>query len=480
MISRRDALMLGAAGFLVPSLEVFATTATPEATPGATPVASGSTRGSWPMESGNPARSGVMPGPIPSLEMPVIVRWRFDPENDWLQDEEPVMADGVIYARGGSNIYAINVDSGLEYWRFELPETSHLTIADGVLYATTYGGTLHAISTDTGLEVWRYGDGSGQGTPGSGSSELQSPAVVDGMVILTGAGMVAGLNANTGEPVWQTSLEVWPVRPVVANALVLGAGNEGVIAWDIVTGEERWRSSTALAAVAAVGTSVVTGGEDYLSGLDLATGQELWRYTMLGESPAGAWSETLVLLVVLTMDDSGSSTGELQAISTETGGLHWMYSLGRVGSDVKMRLVGDLAFVYIDEPESRLVAIDTTSGLETWDFRGYVTDVNPIAVDNYLYFVHDDQLFAIGNLLDPVLMTDVTLRAAPAESGLERGTARAGDAIVSIGARADTNGQLWVEVNIGGVMGWIPASAIDPATLPPEGEPWVIYDPEWF
>jgi hypothetical protein len=37
---------------------------------------------------------------------------------------------------------------------------------------------------------------------------------------------------------------------------------------------------------------------------------------------------------------------------------------------------------------------------------------------------------------------------------------------------------VWVEVSIGDVQGWIPLDAIDPLTLPPEGEIEYVYMPD--
>ena len=493
MLTRRDTMKLAAAGLLIPSARVFAETgtpvaspaATPVATPGATPVATQPSRGSWPMIGGNPARSGVFPGPIPSLEQPIIVRWRYEPEDDWISREAPIMADGRAYLKADRNIYAINIDNGLEYWRFELSNVYHLTVADGVVYATTANGTIHAISAESGLEMWRYSDSAatGDGTPTSSDSSFLSPAVVDGNVIVSGNSAVLSLDALTGDLIWRFATQWWSTHPVVAGGLVLTSNDGGISALDLHTGQELWRSSTGEGVLAVVGNIAIAGQGWAVSGLDLETGQELWRQTYQdiydGSLAIGA---SHLLFTSFRENDYGTYSGEVQAIDIETGSLLWMLTLGDINDtwDTEMRVVEDQLFVKIGEPDNQLLVIDVNTGLKTWEYRGYIARIDPVAVDNNLYFVHDGELFAIGNLLDPTLLTDVTLRAAPAPSGLQRGTASAGDVIDHVGGRAESDGELWVEISVGGVMGWIPASAIDPATLPPEGDVWVIYDPSWF
>lgn len=483
MITRRDALQLAAAGFLIPSAGVFASTGTPEASPTASTGTSGTQRGSWPMPGGNPARSGVMPGPIPNLEQPIIVRWRFEPENDWLPNREPAVADGRVYLCGENTIYAIDVDSGLEHWRFELRGANYLTITEGVVYATTWDKSLHAISAENGLEIWRYSDTAGDGTPTASDAVFRSPAIVDSNVVIYGNGALHALDSAAGEVRWRFPLNGWDFDPVVARGLVFGSNEGGISAVDLATGQEQWRSSSASGVAAVVDTMVLAAEASHLSGIDLETGQELWRHSLQNVEIRGAGvSDTHFFILGFIMDENGNVDAEIQAIDIATGGLLWMYSLGENLHfwGTEMRIVDDQMIVKIGDPQNQLLVIDIATGLKTWEYRGYITEVYPVAVDHNLYFVHDSELFAIGNLLDPVLISDVTLRAAPAASGLERGTASAGDAIDHVGARSESDGELWVEISVGGVSGWIPASAIDPTTLPPEGDIWVLYDPAWF
>lgn len=113
-----------------------------------------------------------------------------------------------------------------------------------------------------------------------------------------------------------------------------------------------------------------------------------------------------------------------------------------------------------------------------WRFTAEDFVYSPAVADGVVYVcIGKENLYAIGNLLPTVLTTDVTLRGAPSNSGVERGTAKAGAEISNIGSREERNGETWVEVTIGDVTGWIPLDAIDPTTLPPEGDIEYIYQP---
>lgn len=488
MISRRDAVKLAAAGFLVPSSQVFANTGTPVASPDALPMATPtagsavtqSTRGSWPMSGGNPARSGSFPGPIPSFDEPIIVRWRYQPEDDWISPTAAVMDDGVIFLIGERNVYAVDADSGLEYWRFGTRDAQSVAVSNGVLYVPTYWSLVHAIDINTGLELWRHSQPVGPGTPEANGPSYYSPVPVGDTLVVSSDAAIVALNSATGDMLWSFPIVGWSTYSVVESGLVLVSNDRNLSAIDLASGVERWRNTSMAGAVAVVNGVVISGGDSFLSGLDLESGQEMWRYSRDGYLSSRSIAGNTLVLGIATENDYGGYRGEIQALDIATGGLLWLYSLeDSEYGEFRTRVVQDQLFVQSRETET-LHVIDVNTGLQVWEYRGYITNVDPIAVDQMLYLVHDQELFAIGNLLDPVLMSDVTLRAAPAESGIERGTASAGDPIDNVGARAETNGEPWVEITVGGVIGWIPASAIDPMTLPPEGDIWTLYDPAWF
>jgi len=61
----------------------------------------------------------------------------------------PIATDGIVYCAGNKNIYALDMKTGKEKWKF-VSENSveSLTINDGVLYFGVYGGYLCALAED--------------------------------------------------------------------------------------------------------------------------------------------------------------------------------------------------------------------------------------------------------------------------------------------------------------------------------------------
>lgn len=139
-------------------------------------------------------------------------------------ESTPVIVDGVVYGTGNwGAVYAVNGKTGEEVWRFQ-PEVDGqvakdaccdivnrgVAIWDGLLYVAALDGVLYALNKDTGEEVWRADTFAGE--PGRKTS--------------TGAPRVAG------------------------DIVVIGFGGADmdargyITAYDLKTGEERWRFYT--------------------------------------------------------------------------------------------------------------------------------------------------------------------------------------------------------------------------------------------
>jgi hypothetical protein len=86
----------------------------------ASPVSDIPPLGPVPMFRGNPARTGVLPGP--ALRTTPTVRWRTVLDSD--VDATPAVIGGVVYAvtgdtnLGKGTLYALDASTGAERWRF--------------------------------------------------------------------------------------------------------------------------------------------------------------------------------------------------------------------------------------------------------------------------------------------------------------------------------------------------------------------------
>ncbi len=173
-------------------------------------------------------------------------------------------------------------------------------VGDKLYLSTRQGGdevTL-CLSAADGSELWqdKYPaqevTGAASGHPGPRSS----PAVADGKVVTIGVGAVIScLDAATGKLVWRK--DPFPkvvnrffgaVSPLIVDGMAIGyfgaAGNGAVIAYDLASGDEKWRwgaegpdyGSPALLTVGGT-KQIAMPTEKSVVGLSVADGKLLWQ-----------------------------------------------------------------------------------------------------------------------------------------------------------------------------------------------------------
>jgi len=227
-------------------------------------------------------------------------------------------------------------------WRFQTdgPVRSSPTVAGDTVYAGSGDGRLYAIDRASGAERWRFD---------AGSPVDSSAAVAGGLVVFQSRdGAIRAVDRSTGAPRWR--VQTGPDLP-------WEWGHEG---WDYFV------SSPAI-----VDARVYVGaGDGRLYCLDLATGQEAWRFETGGRirsSPAVAGDRVYV----------GSADGSLYAVDRGTGAERWRFdaegkalSSAEFGYDRKTfqssPAVEDGA-VYIGSRDGRMYAVDADTGKEIWN-----------------------------------------------------------------------------------------------------------------
>jgi len=239
-----------------------------------------------PMFRGNPARTGVNPGP--GVERSPKLLWRFQTGD--AVSSSPAVVDGVVYVGSQDGyVYALEAAAGEERWHFQTGDavTFSPAVVDGVVYIGS-DGHVYALDAATGEQIWRFE---------TGDSVTSSPAVVDGVVYVGGQdSYVYALDAATGEERWrfETGGGVDSSPAVVEGLVYVGSADSYVYALDAATGEERWRFETngaGLSSPAVVEGLVYIGsdggydfldpcggGTPYLYALDSVTGEERWRF----------------------------------------------------------------------------------------------------------------------------------------------------------------------------------------------------------
>jgi len=153
-------------------------------------------------------------------------------------------------------------------WPKTLNQKWTLPVGDGVATPALVGDKLYVFTREqenevircvdaaTGKEIWqdKYEARAPEGPPGQYPGPRSSPAVADGKVITLGVrGTLSCLDAATGKIVWRKDdFTAWPKffvssSPIVVDGLCIaqlgGLGNGAIVAYDLATGEQKWKSA---------------------------------------------------------------------------------------------------------------------------------------------------------------------------------------------------------------------------------------------
>jgi outer membrane protein assembly factor BamB len=204
-------------------------------------------------------------------------------------------------------------------WPKELKQQWKVEVGEGVATPALVGGKLFVFSRQDGNEVLRClnaADGKelwqdkyeslGASGPASGfSGPRSSPAVADGKVVTLGVrGMISCLEAATGRKLWRKDeFKAWPnfhpsSSPIIVDGLCIaqlgGRDNGALVAYDLTSGEERWKwtggsPSYASPVLMTVGNTklVLAQTEPKLVAVNAADGKLAWEGPAAPRGPGG-------------------------------------------------------------------------------------------------------------------------------------------------------------------------------------------------
>ena len=194
-------------------------------------------------------------------------------------------------------------------WPKELTQKWKVTVGSGDATPALVGNKLYVftrqgddevilcLNARSGKELWKskYAAQAVTGAAARHPGPRSSPAVSDGKVVTIGVGGVLScLDAANGKVVWRKDPfpKVVPkfftaMSPIVVDGMVIahlgGQGNGAIIAYDLATGDEKWRWSDegpeyASPALLTVGGTkqIVTLAEKSIVAVGVADGKLLW------------------------------------------------------------------------------------------------------------------------------------------------------------------------------------------------------------
>jgi outer membrane protein assembly factor BamB len=210
--------------------------------------------------------------------------------------------DGTVFVPGRGAFLALDADDGSERWRHEFGAFSTgvvgaPAVADDRVYAVVGEGTVVAFDRATGDTEWTH-------TPTQ--DVTTAPVAVGGSLFVAGQGESAliAFDAETGDVRWRRDLAGQEVHasPVVAGGTVVAASTTpggcflvgdddctssgargGVEAFDVESGERRWRFASERGESGVGGTPASDGQRVFvplgtgLAAVELDTGERRWR-----------------------------------------------------------------------------------------------------------------------------------------------------------------------------------------------------------
>src|SRR5712671_686258 len=149
----------------------------------------------------------------------LVPAWNLSLDNNWGEQAQPIVYDGVMYVTNARATVAIDVATGKQLWKHTLdwpPETSRVVccgvsnkgaaIYSGKVYRTTLDAHVLALDAKDGKEIWKSKVAEWK----DGYSLTVAPLIANGVLItgISGAefgirGFIDGWDPATGKQLWR-------------------------------------------------------------------------------------------------------------------------------------------------------------------------------------------------------------------------------------------------------------------------------------
>lgn len=279
--------------------------------------ASGAGGQDWPQWRGA-NRDGKASGFVAPKAWPAELKqvWK-NPVGDGVATPAVVGDRMYVFSRQGSNevLRCLDLASGKELWKeqyeaqgatgpaagFSGPRSSPV-VADGKVVTLGVRGMLSCVDAQTGKKIWRKDEFNGQ-VPNFATSS--SPMIVDGLAIaqLGGGGGFRGPGGGGGG----------------------GGGNGGVVAYDLNSGEAKWKwlgdtPAYASPVLMTVGETklIIAEGDRKIVALNAKDGKAVWETAFAAGGP-GAYNASTPVVDGQTLVYSGGGRGTF-AVKFEKSG----------------------------------------------------------------------------------------------------------------------------------------------------------------
>jgi len=213
------------------------------------------------------------------------------------------------------------------------------------------------------------------------------------------SGSVLAYELDSGKQVWRskTGLAISAGTGVGDGLVLVGSSEAELVALDSATGEELWRTSVSseILSVPLVsdGVVVVQTVDGNIAGLDASDGKRLWIHDR--SAPVLTLRGTSTPLVVQGVVLSGFASGKMTALEIQSGRQLWEVAVAVSRGRSELQRIVDLdadavirdGVLYVASYQGRIVAIALQDGRMLWnhDMSAYAG----IAVDSRQVYVSD-------------------------------------------------------------------------------------------
>jgi outer membrane protein assembly factor BamB len=285
-------------------------------------------------------------------------------------------------------------------------------LVDGKLYVFTRQDEkeiLRCLDAATGNEIWQQGYESeaARGAAGNFPGPRSSPTVAQGKIVTLGVrGILTCREAASGKQLWQKEdlAKEWPQfftssSPIVVDGMCIaqlgGAKDGGIIAYDLTTGDERWRWMESGPAYASPVLMTVDG-----------------------------------IKVVIAPTDGGRNQGSLVAIAAKDGKLMWEVPYSEVRYIATTPIV-DGSTLFVAGPGTGMSAFkmkkegDKLVEEKLWSNPDNSVGFNtPVLKDGLLFgLTGADQLFCLNTQSQKTAWSAPFSKPAAADKGDAKGAA---------------------------------------------------------
>tara|TARA_Y100001970_G_scaffold245297_1_gene312195 strand:- start:267 stop:1766 length:1500 start_codon:yes stop_codon:yes gene_type:complete len=266
-----------------------------------------------------------------------------------------VFDDMIYFGSEDKHVYAINILTRKELWKFETGGHVKSTpiVSNKIVFIVSSDNHLYALDVDTGREIWKF---KMIETEKNSYSGLR-PIIFKNYIIFSGFKdkSIYALNITNGELVWKFEAKDWIMSSpnLKNNVIYFGSNDKHLYALDPNTGEEIWKFE----AKDYVKESLITEdiayfgcNDSYIYAVDTSTGNEIWKY-----KTEEMWARGRL---ILNNDVLYMGGNYIYSINSATGKEIWKKKSAKNGSVIYV----DNDNVYVHSTDNKIYCIDTQTG----------------------------------------------------------------------------------------------------------------------